>query len=94
LKKKLLVTHGTDVFTIVKENFWGSLGIYIVAYLIYNFSTAIIGGAVSVVTGILTYFTTKDLGATFGFSAPSSTSFPCFLYSFLHFSYHELFQPY
>jgi hypothetical protein len=54
-------------FTIVKENFWGSLGIYIVAYLIYNFSTAIIGGAVSVVTGILTYFTTKDLGATFGF---------------------------
>jgi hypothetical protein len=52
-------------FTIIKENWWQAFGIYAVAYLIYIAGTWIIGGLMSVITGVLAYFTTKDFSSTF-----------------------------
>jgi hypothetical protein len=51
-------------FTLIKENFWTSLGIYIVVYLIYAFSSGIISTIVGLVTGLLSYFTTNDVSTT------------------------------
>jgi hypothetical protein len=51
-------------FQIVKENFWISLAIYLVAYLIYSFSSGIIGLVVSVIAGAISYLTTKEIGTT------------------------------
>lgn len=53
-------------FELIKENFWSSLAIYLVAYLIYSLSGGIIGFVVSIIIGIGAYFTTDDIGATFG----------------------------
>jgi hypothetical protein len=51
-------------FTLIKENFWPSLGIYLVVYLIYSFSAGIISAVVGLLTGLLSYFTTNDVGTT------------------------------
>jgi hypothetical protein len=53
-------------FTIIKENFWVSFGIYAVMYLIYYFSAAIISVMVSVFAGLISYFTTKNINTTVG----------------------------
>src|SRR5579871_3946578 len=53
-------------FAIVKDNFWISLGIYIVAGLIYWFGTLIIGMVVGVIIGLSAYFTTDNIGTTAG----------------------------
>jgi len=53
-------------FTIVNQNFWISLATYIVAGLIYWFSTAIVGVFVGVIIGLSAYFTTNNIGATAG----------------------------
>ena len=52
-------------YTIIRENWWPSFGIYIVAYLINITGTWIVGGIMTVITGIFTYFTTKDFSSTF-----------------------------
>ena len=51
-------------FSIIKDNFWSSLGIYILAYLIYAISAGIISAVIAALTSIVSYFTTKDISAT------------------------------
>jgi hypothetical protein len=53
-------------FTIIKDNFWISLGIYLVMYLIYTFSAGIISLIVGLIAGLIAYFTTKNVSATVG----------------------------
>ncbi len=53
-------------FNIIKDNFWTSLGIYILVYFIYAFSAGIISAVVGALTGLVSYFTTKDISATIG----------------------------
>ncbi|MEP6726810.1 MAG: hypothetical protein ABJC98_13410 [Bacteroidota bacterium] len=53
-------------FEIIKENFWISFAIYLIAYLIYGISASIIGMVVGGIAGIAAYLTTKDVGATTG----------------------------
>ncbi len=49
---------------IIKENFWISLAIYLIAYLIYAVSSTIIGFSISLIIGLFSYFTTKELSST------------------------------
>ncbi len=51
-------------FALVKENFWISLGIYFVAYLIYSFAAGIIGVVLGIFIGISTYLSTKEMDST------------------------------
>lgn len=51
-------------YVIIKGNFWQSFGIYLIAYLIYSFSSGIIGGVIALVTGVISYFTTNDVSTT------------------------------
>ncbi len=51
-------------FSLVKENFWISLGIYFVAYLIYSFAAGIIGVVFGIFIGISSYLTTKEFEST------------------------------
>jgi hypothetical protein len=51
-------------FEIIKDNFWSSLVIYFVAYLIYSVSSGIISAVVSLIFGAAAYFTTKSIGST------------------------------
>ncbi|MBS1917014.1 MAG: hypothetical protein JST87_12120 [Bacteroidetes bacterium] len=53
-------------FNLIKNNFWISLGIYIVAGLIYWFGTMIIGMIIGVIIGLSAFFTTDNIGATAG----------------------------
>lgn len=53
-------------FTIIKDNFWPSLGIYILVYFIYAFSAGIISAVVGALAGLISYFTTKDISSTVG----------------------------
>lgn len=53
-------------FSIIKDNFWSSMGIYILAYLIYAISAGIISAVIAALTSIVSYFTTKDISATIG----------------------------
>jgi hypothetical protein len=53
-------------FEIVKENWWISFAIYLVAYIIYSVSSSIIGIIVGLFAGAAAYFTTKDVGTTVG----------------------------
>lgn len=47
-------------FLLIKDNFWMSLGIYLVVYLIYTFSSGIIAAVISVFTMIISYFSTSN----------------------------------
>ncbi|MBG9377972.1 hypothetical protein I5907_17165 [Panacibacter sp. DH6] len=51
-------------FDIIKENFWISLGIYFVAYLIYAVFAGVIGVFVGLFAGVGSYFTTRELSTT------------------------------
>ncbi len=53
-------------FAIIKDNFWTSMGIYILVYLIYALSAGIISTVIAALTGLISYFTTKDISATIG----------------------------
>lgn len=53
-------------FDLIKNNFWPSLGIYFVVYLIYSFSAGIISAIIGLFTGLISYFTTKDISTTVG----------------------------
>jgi hypothetical protein len=53
-------------FEIIRQNFWTSLAIYLVAFLIYYISSLIIGVVVSIIVGLIAYFTIKNISATVG----------------------------
>ena len=56
-------------FTLIKENFWLSLGLYIVVYLIYAIAAGIISATMAGVAGILSYLTTNDIRSTIAVAA-------------------------
>lgn len=56
----------TRCFTLIKENFWISFAIYLIAVIIYYFSTLIIGVVIGAIVGAATYFSTKSVGTTAG----------------------------
>lgn len=49
-------------FDLIKENFWPSLGVYIVAYILYAIGAGIIGGSMGIIGLLAGYLTTSDLG--------------------------------
>lgn len=51
-------------FDLIKENFWISLGIYVVSYLIFSVSSSIVGFVVSLIVGGASYLTTKEINTT------------------------------
>lgn len=53
-------------FDLIKGNFWMSLGIYLVTYVIYSFASGIIGLLIGIISGLLAYITTKDMSSTIG----------------------------
>lgn len=53
-------------FNLIRDNYWESLGIYFISYLIYSISAGIIGFIVSLLAGGISYLTTKDLAAVTG----------------------------
>jgi hypothetical protein len=53
-------------FQLIKNNFWSSLGIYLLVYIIYSFSAGIISGVFALLTGLASYFTTKNISTTIG----------------------------
>jgi len=56
----------TRCFTLVKENFWVSLGLYLLVYIIYLFNAGIISAVIGAITSVIYYFTTKYLGSAIG----------------------------
>lgn len=67
-------------FSIIKDNFWSSLGIYILAYLIYAISAGIISAVIAALTSIVSYFTTKDISATIGIATSVLSIFSFLFY--------------
>lgn len=67
-------------FKLIKQNFWPSFGIYIVTYIIYSFAAGIISFAVTIVSGLLAYFTTKDISTTIGIATSTLTIFSYIFY--------------
>lgn len=53
-------------FALIKNNFWMSLGIYLITYIIYSFASGIIGVIIGALSGLLAYLTTKDISSTIG----------------------------
>jgi hypothetical protein len=51
-------------FDLIKENFWISLAIYVIAFLIFSISSSLIGFTVSAIAGLASYFTTKEISST------------------------------
>ncbi|HEX8331601.1 MAG TPA: hypothetical protein VF622_03210 [Segetibacter sp.] len=51
-------------YVIIKDNFWQSFGIYIIAFLIYFVMSNVIGGIIGLITGVISYFTTGDISST------------------------------
>lgn len=51
-------------FRLVRENFWISLGVYFVAYLIYSVAASVIGVVFGIVVGIASYLGTKEFDST------------------------------
>ncbi len=53
-------------FNLIKNNFWTSLGIYFIVYLVYGLSAGIISGVITAITGLISYFTTRDISTSIG----------------------------
>ncbi len=53
-------------FTLIKENFWQSLGIYIVIAIVSSFGSGAISLVVGIITGIMAYFSTDNITYTVG----------------------------
>jgi hypothetical protein len=51
-------------FDLIKENFWISLAIYLVCYIIFAVSASVVGLLVSMLVGAASYFTTKEINST------------------------------
>ncbi len=67
-------------FTIIKNNFWSSLGIYFLVYLIYAFSAGIISASLAAIAGVLSYFTTRDISTTIGIATSVLNIFSFVIY--------------
>lgn len=52
-------------FTIIKENFWISLAIYLVSYIIFSMMSGIITIVIGAIVGVATLFTTKQIGPAY-----------------------------
>jgi hypothetical protein len=48
-------------FDLIKENFWISLAIYLVAMLIFSFSSGIVSFIIGLIAEVLSYFTTRNV---------------------------------
>src|SRR5580704_3409879 len=53
-------------FTIIRDNFWITLCIYLVAGLIYSFGVSIIGVIVAIIVGATTFISTDSIGTAAG----------------------------
>jgi hypothetical protein len=53
-------------FDIVKDNFWISLAIYLVAVMVYYFCTLIVGVGVGLVVAVFSFLSTHSVGTTVG----------------------------
>lgn len=53
-------------FSLIRDNYWESLGIYFISYIIYSIASLVIGLVVSIFAGAISYLTTKDLAAVAG----------------------------
>lgn len=53
-------------FALIKNNFWVSLGIYVLTYLIAGVSSGVISAIVGGIGGLISYFTTRNLDVTIG----------------------------
>jgi hypothetical protein len=53
-------------FVLIKNNFWNSIGLYIVAYLIYSVSSGVVGVVTGALAGVVSYFSTKNISSTVG----------------------------
>ena len=53
-------------FAIIKQNFWSSLLVYFVVYLIYGISSGIISLVMAGIAGTISYLTTNDVASTIG----------------------------
>jgi len=51
-------------FAIIKNNFWPSLGLYLLMYLISVFSAGIISAVLGGIASLISYFTTRDIVTT------------------------------
>jgi uncharacterized membrane protein len=67
-------------FELVKENFWLSLGIYLVAGLIYYIAAGIIGAIVGIFAGLSAYLTTKQVDSSFSLFTSITGIFGYFFY--------------
>lgn len=70
-------------FELIKDDFWSSLGLYIVAYIMYAIGAGVIGGSLSIISMLAGLLTTSDLG-TFTVAITSFfKSFASFFYVIL-----------
>jgi hypothetical protein len=53
-------------FSLIKNNFWPSLGVYFLVYLLYALGAGIISSVIGLLTGLISYFTTRDISTTVG----------------------------
>ena len=67
-------------FSIIRDNFWISLAVYLVAGIIYVFGGLIVSAAVGAVVGISAFFTTRSLGTTLGIVTSILNIFSGFFY--------------
>ncbi|HEX8278284.1 MAG TPA: hypothetical protein VF540_06295, partial [Segetibacter sp.] len=61
-------------FAIIKDNFWLSLLLYFVVYLVYGISSGIVSLVMAGVTGILSYLSTNNLSTTLGIATSVLTA--------------------
>ena len=77
-------------FTLIKENFWISFGIYILTYIIYLTGSSIIGFFIGALIGIASYFTTNEISSTVGIvtSAVSAIAYLFYIIFFVSVGMH------
>ncbi|MBE7169956.1 MAG: hypothetical protein INR73_05160 [Williamsia sp.] len=62
VEDKGLVESYQRCLELIKDQFWPSFGLYIVAYLFYAFGAGVIGGGFTIIGWLAGYLTTSDLG--------------------------------
>lgn len=72
-------------FSLTKNNFWSSFGLYFVTYMIVAVIAGAIGFIISLITGMVTYLTTKDVSnsLTIGFAVFSALSYLTYVILFM-----------
>lgn len=53
-------------FELNRKFFWQSLGIYLIAFIIYSFASGVLGLLIGGLAGLIGYFTTRNIGSTIG----------------------------